>query len=196
MLRASRLPKVAEATGSQARSRKDQVCQRSKPRPECHPLGYSPHQVNRTPFLYPYPSLHTMPSYPREKPLRIWDVGKEMSDPLQKGKGLPQQHGTPPTPSLHWPDQNDEMKHSPALAWKKMDPMGSREELEKKCKPSQVAPVCILQPGMASLNRLCQGQAPPQPKPLQVRLRAGRKASQGIIPGTWGFKRKGWGQAA
>lgn len=67
-----------------------------------------------------------------------------MSDPLQKGKGLPKQHGTPPTPSLHRPDQNEEIKHSPALAWKKTNPMGSREELEKKCKPSQVAPVCIL----------------------------------------------------
>lgn len=53
MLSESRLPKVAEATGSQVRSRKDQVCQLSKPSPERHPLGCSTHQVNRIPFLHP-----------------------------------------------------------------------------------------------------------------------------------------------
>lgn len=37
------------------------------------------------------------------------------------------------TPRFHWPDQNEEIKHSPALAWKHRDPMASRKEgLEKK----------------------------------------------------------------
>lgn len=31
-------------------------------------------------------------------------------------------------------------------------------------------PLCLPQPGMASFSRLCQGQAPPQSRPQQVRL--------------------------
>lgn len=138
------------------------------------PWAVAPTRLTGSPSSIHSQASTPMSSYPRGTPLRMWAVGKEKSDPLQKGKGL---HGTPPTPSLHWPDQNEDIKHSPAPAWKKTDPMGSREELEKKCKPSQVAPVCILQPGMASLGRLCQGQAPPQSKPPQVRLWAGSKAS-------------------
>lgn len=61
-----------------------------------------------------------------------------------------------------------------------------------------MASVCLPQPGMASLIRLCQGQAPPQPRPYYVRLQqeVRPQKTHHSIPGAQGFKRKGLGQVS
>lgn len=77
--------------------------------------------------------------------------------------------------------------------------MARKEELEKK----QATPGGLYVPSpawcglwpVASLSRLCQSQAPPQPRSRQVRLQqeVRPQKTHGPILGTQGFKGKGQG---
>lgn len=82
----------------------------------------------------------------------------------------------PPFPRFHWPDQNEEIKRSPAMAWKHRDPMGSRKEgLEKKLGRLGW-PVCAF-PSLAWPHSVDCARARPRPsKALAGEASAGSKA--------------------
>lgn len=80
-----------------------------------------------------------------------------------------------------------------ALPWPGSTGTPRAAERSQKLRPCWVASVCLPQPGMALLSRRCQSQAPPQPRPQQVRLQqeVRPQKTHGPIPGTQGFKGKG-----
>lgn len=140
----------------------------------------------------------TLLSHPRGRPEYAHFREREKSGPLQNGKELSKQQ-CGHTPNLHSPDHNEEMKcSSPALALEHRDLVSSRkEELEKK--RAILGGLCVPSPAWhGPASRLCQGQAPPQPRPQEVRLQQEVRPQKTYHPiaGTQGFKGKRWRQAS